>query len=65
MEFDHVVIDLGGKAFVANLLYVAITRCKCLSGITFVGRKLIAKDFQSHMKTVEFIDRECTRIAVL
>ncbi len=51
--FDKVVIDLGRGAFAHGQVYVALSRCRSLEGIT-LRKKLSVRDFIYHPTVVEF-----------
>lgn len=55
--FDRVVIDMGRGAFVPGQLYVALSRCKTLSGIVLT-RRINKKDVMMDRRVVAFMNGE-------
>jgi ATP-dependent DNA helicase PIF1 len=54
--FEKVIIDLGSGAFTHGQLYVALSRCTCLSGIRF-KRPVIHRDIIFDQRIYEFRNR--------
>jgi ATP-dependent DNA helicase PIF1 len=54
LTLDDVRIDLGSGAFAAGQVYVAISRVRSLSGLSF-ARPLRASDIQVDPMLVEFM----------
>ncbi|MEK6845261.1 MAG: ATP-binding domain-containing protein, partial [Nanoarchaeota archaeon] len=54
--FDKVVLDLGHGAFTHGQVYVALSRCTCLEGIT-LKRPVIHSDIIFDRRIYEFRDR--------
>lgn len=54
--FDKVIIDLGRGAFTHGQLYVALSRCSCLMGIS-LKRSVVHSDIIFDRRIYEFKDR--------
>jgi ATP-dependent exoDNAse (exonuclease V) alpha subunit len=57
--FDKVIIDLGNGAFTHGQLYVALSRCTCLSGIT-LKRPVTQRDIIFDQRIYDIKDRFAT-----
>lgn len=60
--FDHVAIDLGRGTFAPGQLYVALSRCRSLEGIT-LQREIREKDIWIDWRVVKFITGYHYRLA--
>ena len=54
--FTHVTIDMGRGAFEHGQTYVALSRCRTLSGIV-LQKKLKTSDIQVDPRIVEFYEQ--------
>lgn len=54
LSFDKVKVDLGSNTFACGQAYVALSRCRKLSGLKLV-RPLRKEDIKTHPRVVEFM----------
>lgn len=63
LTFDHAIIDLGRGAFACGQVYVALSRCRTLSGMV-LRNALYARDIMTNPGVVKF-SREANNAAVI
>ena len=54
--FDNIIVNLGTGAFVHGQVYVALSRCRTLNGITVIIKKIENKDIIVDNDVVNFIN---------